>query len=455
MTKKPIQQQSVPVVANRRNRTHGVVLLLTLVIMVVLTMLVYTVTTQTTAQRYRSRYFMDYAKARYGCESGMKQALAYLPSGSFEPSYADRANEPDFSDLFCRTDNEVKLLIEECLEQYPDESWAQSFDGGIDGEALSSAPQDSGFGADDLVASSSLMDKIKGPYGEPWPIIMRYEFSEDFLGEGVRAIVEIEDENAKFPMTWLVMDDPNNKEALEVSFETFGEWMDLSSSEMDDIEAQMEDVIEIKAYQTEFEEEEKSSTASSNSKASTARRRLASRRGKDKTTDTQTKKLTEADYKQRRDRDYANLFNSNLLDLERLAQPTYESGSRRESALKYMGRWGHNKVNINSAPQQVLEAALVFGGDAVPVAAEIIRQRQEEPFQSMDDLTDRLSDYADHLKMCEDFITTESTTFTVRVTAYSGMARVSSIAAIVKSSGTSGTNVQTSQKLKTLAIISE
>jgi type II secretory pathway component PulK len=128
--------------------------------------------------------------------------------------------------------------------------------------------------------------------------------------------------------------------------------------------------------------------------------------------------------------DFAKLFNSSLVDTETLAKPTIASDDRKESALKYIGLWGSNKVNINSAPRQVLEAAFVFGGDAQEIAQEIIERRRIEPFEDVNDLKRSLFRYSDSIEKCKDFVVAHSDFFTIRVTAVSGVARASAVVAI-------------------------
>ncbi|MHC4175201.1 MAG: hypothetical protein ACYST5_20005, partial [Planctomycetota bacterium] len=53
-------------------------LLITLVILVVLSTLGYTLSSRVAAQRHRDQYIVDYSKARYGCDSAVKYALATL-----------------------------------------------------------------------------------------------------------------------------------------------------------------------------------------------------------------------------------------------------------------------------------------------------------------------------------------------------------------------------------------
>ncbi len=137
--------------------------------------------------------------------------------------------------------------------------------------------------------------------------------------------------------------------------------------------------------------------------------------------------------------DFARLFHSSLIDTDVLARPTIVSESRKESALKYMGMWGSNRVNINTAPRQVLEAAFTFGGDYREIAEEIIKRRQEKPFESIEELRKSLFKYSASIEKCQPYITTLSNFFTIRITATSGVAKASTVIALTKN----GKEVQT------------
>jgi type II secretory pathway component PulK len=97
-----------------------------------------------------------------------------------------------------------------------------------------------------------------------------------------------------------------------------------------------------------------------------------------------------------------------------------------------MGMWGSMKVNINTAPRHVLEAAFIFGGDEVPIAEEIIQRRRIEPFADIQELKTDLFRYSDSIGKCEKYITTVSRFFTIKVTAISGVAKASAVIAITK-----------------------
>jgi hypothetical protein len=129
---------------------------------------------------------------------------------------------------------------------------------------------------------------------------------------------------------------------------------------------------------------------------------------------------------------FAKLFHSSLVDTEWLARPTVESDIRKESVLKYMGTWASLKVNINTAPRHVLEAAFMWGGNADRIAEAIIQRRRIKPFEDMEELKRELFVYSSSIDKCEKYITMTSRIFTIRVTAVSGVAKASSVIAISK-----------------------
>jgi hypothetical protein len=90
----------------------------------------------------------------------------------------------------------------------------------------------------------------------------------------------------------------------------------------------------------------------------------------------------------RQNKEYAKLLHSSIINKDLLSRPSIASDTRQESALKYLGLWATRNVNINSAPRQVLEAALTFGSaaDAPKMAQEIIQRRQVKPVNDVNEL---------------------------------------------------------------------
>ena len=82
-----------------RRRRSGIVLVMTVIVLVVLVSILYRLGANLSQWKHRQQYVIDYQKARYGCESGLKYALAVIDE--IDPNtYVERPNEPDFSDLF-------------------------------------------------------------------------------------------------------------------------------------------------------------------------------------------------------------------------------------------------------------------------------------------------------------------------------------------------------------------
>ncbi len=400
----------------------GVVLLVTLVLLVVLATLGYTLSSRVAAQRHRNQYIIDYSRARYGCDSAVKYALATLEE--LDPQLVDRPNEPDFSDLFALDETGYQELLA---------PWGiQSQPTGLDGDNTFDDTGDNNdvndigrqkskkTGLSD--PNSSLL--IRGPYGPPWPFVT--EPAEFEIGS-TKVRIEIEDENAKYPLCWALLDDMALKREAEAGLETFCELMRLDATRIGSLKEQLKQVGEIRPFVTDFKPITK--TVKAPTQAPTG--------AKSGTTRTpppavQRKVIPVSEQILEQTTHFAKLFHSSLIDTEALARPTLVSKNRKESALKYMGLWGSQEVNINTAPRHVLEAAFVFGGNEVEIAEEIILRRREKTFENVGDLKSTLTRYSDSVGKCEKYITTTSKLFTIRITAVSGAAKASSVIAMTK-----------------------
>jgi len=402
---------------NSRDRS-GIVLLVTLVLLVVLSTLGYTLSTRVAAQRHRDQYIIDYSSARYGCDSAVKYALATLED--IDPELISRPNEPDFSDLFCISEAEYQ----EILEQWSIENQLTTFNGGksfndmIDITDVDDIGSDE-FGLGGFDSYGSLT--ISGPYGSPWPFVTE---PVEFEVGSAKVRIEIEDENAKYPLGWALLNDGKVKREAEAGFETFCEMTGLDAEKIDALKTELNEIGQIKMFAVKFKPKMRTirtpikTTTKTSSK--TPRTRVTR-----KTIQVNAQISEQVTH-------FAEIFHSSLIDTEALAEPTIVGPDRKESALKYMGMWGSMKVNVNTAPRHVLEAAFIFGGDEVKIAEEIIQQRRIEPFADIQDLKTELFRYSDSIGRCENYITTVSRFFTIRVTAVSGVAKASSVIAITK-----------------------
>jgi len=404
-----------------------------LILLTVLATLGYTLSSRIAAQRHRNQYIIDYSQARYSCDSAVKYALATLED--LEPALISRPNSPDFSDIYAMSEEDYQKLLEQlALEAgYLDDEEDESLDSYSDllENLEANDVGDSNYSDDNIDADPLDMVEIPGPYGPAWPFVT--EPTEFELGTA-KIKIEIEDENAKYPLGWALLSDPKIKREAQAGFETFCEWMAMTANDMALLEEQLAVVGEIRPFKVEFKpitRTERTTTPSpstkttSSSKSTTTRSRRPLTRVKRKT-------VSAAQQIAEQNGLYARLFHSSLLDTEALARPLVVSQNRKESVLKYLGAWASMKVNINTAPRHVLEAAFMFGGDADKIADEVIRQRRVKPFDSISELKETLYRYSDSIQKCEKFITVKSTFFTIRVRAVSGGAEASSIIAITK-----------------------
>ena len=447
------------------------ILMITLVILVILATLGYTLTARVAARRHRDQYVVDYSQARYACASALKYALA--TAGELQPQLISRPNEPDFSDVFAMSEVDYQKFMAQFAEQ------ARDSDTGPADEPAGDDPNDGTMRAtggkkktsddakksarsaknrsdakakvkrnaraaqrQDLTDINEVNDvndvsvttrEIPGPYGPAWPLVTAPVTCE--IGSA-KVKIEIEDENAKYPLNWALISDEKAKPLAETGFATFCEWMGYTPTEITDLQKDLGKIGELRTYQLEFKPLTKTATpeppAALRSRVSrgpgTTGSAAPARRTLTKTVASPAEQL------EQQNADFAKLFHSSLVNMDLLSRPSIASDTRNESAAKYLGLWVVKQVNVNSAPRHVLEAALTFGSakDAPQIADEIIRQRQTKPFATIDELKKGLFRYSDSIDKCKDFLTMSSSVFTIRVTAISGVARATAVVAVSK-----------------------
>ncbi|MBN1457404.1 MAG: general secretion pathway protein GspK [Sedimentisphaerales bacterium] len=418
-------------------------LVMALIVLVILASIVYALSARIATASHRRQYFIDYQKARYAADSAMKYALISFKKTN--PKIIDRSNSPDFSDLFTLSRLEYRQLLEEWAQQQYEKALLEQLENGEQTEktneiesSLSSLfgllgldpnspddPFELSEEEDDLYVDPNDLE-IPGPYGPKWPLITEpIEFNID----QTKITIEFEDENAKMPLTWAITSDKEVNRQAQAALQTFSEWMQMDESQIAELALQLDDIGEIKQFKLDPKDivETKTTTRSA------AARRTASRRTRTATTaKTTTTKKTLVRTAIHHTTDFAKLFHSSILNLNTLALPITDTGKRYEAPIKYLALWGSQRVNINTAPRHVLEAAFTFGGDAEEIANEIITLRKEKPIKDINDLKSRLYAYNDSIEKTKNYITTSSTFFSIKVTAQSGRAKTAAIATVVK-----------------------
>ena len=267
---------------------------------------------------------------------------------------------------------------------------------------------------------------VPGPYGPEWPHVcdpIKFDIGE------TNVTIEITDENAKMPLTWAIATDAQVRRLAENALETFCAWMQMDPFETRMLSEQLEDIEGIKRFTID----QKPITTRQTTRAQPKRSTRRSSRGSSRTATRKTVRPAVA-----HTTDFAKLLHGSAIDLHTLSRPLPDTGDRYESPLKYLALWGSQRVNINTAPRHVLEAAFTFGGDAEDIAEEIIQRRHAKPFKDIKELQKSLYRYSESIKKSRNYIMTASTFFAIKVTAAHGRAKTSAVATVIKQ----GKNVQ-------------
>lgn len=418
------------------------ILLITLVILVILSTLGYTLSVRVAARRHRDQYLIDCCVAQNACVSGVKYALASMDGLDF--ALISRPNEPDFSDVFALSEPEYQKLLAQ-MELYLAQSRLTDSGGEADPNADGGTTEKvaaSGKGktrlndVNDADPNETLLAggqkvEIRGPYGFRWPLVT--EPVEFEIGTA-RVTVEIEDENAKYPLGWMLLADDKQRETAGIGWMTFCEWMGYASEEIEALSQDLAEIARAKPFKTEFKDEnvETPLAATPRTRITRSTPKATSAAAARRTTGKKT--VSVAEQIQQQDREFATLLHSSLLNTALLSRPSIASDSRQESAMKYLGLWSARHVNINTAPRNVLEAAVSFGSviHAPKIAETIIQQRKIKPVEDVNEIKQAMLGYSDSIEKCRDYLTTASTVFTIRVTAVSGAAKATAVAAVSK-----------------------
>lgn len=441
------------------HRPAGFALLLAMIVLVVLASVAAGLSIQLTMAKRRQQYMVEYSRARYGLDSAMKYILSVLPTKSFKVEA--RPDVPDFSDLFWMTDAEYGMFIDSWAVTATDEQIEAVLKKDVQPDAQESgdeglvswlnslfgdAAQDPNAASDPnagIVIDPNQID-VPGPYGVPWP----YVTEPIKLKIGTSEItITIEDENAKMPLSWMVTNFAKVNKQAEYSLETFGQWMQMTGAEIEELKTDLEAIHEQKMFKVNpnpiilkpAPAAGAAQTPGQPGQFAGSRRTYTRNRPGQQPQQPQPNPAAQAGANERpasaHTTDFAKLFHSSLLNQEVLGRLLPDTGLRTESPLKYLSLWGAQRININTAPRHVLEAAFMLAGDsftAPELAQKVIEIRKEKPFAKIDELKDAGMMDTDSFNLVKDYVTVTSSFFKVRVTSHSGNASASAVATVIK-----------------------
>src|SRR3989339_770907 len=239
----------------------GVVLIITLVLLVILAMLGYTVSIKVAARKHRDNYIIDYAKARYACDSGVKYAITQTEL--LKATLIERPNEPDFSDVFAMTEEQYQQYLDYWAQSlaeleeknYTDSNIPQDFNMPMPGldllglEDFNDSNDANQLYGDYYTAQQEELN-IRGPYGPQWPYVT--EPIEFEIGSA-KVKIEIEDENAKYPLCWAMLTQPEYEREAAASFNLFCQWMGVDISYANAILDQLNGINAIKTFSMDMQ----------------------------------------------------------------------------------------------------------------------------------------------------------------------------------------------------------
>ncbi|HML74123.1 MAG TPA: type II secretion system protein GspK [Anaerohalosphaeraceae bacterium] len=435
----------------------GIALAITLVVLVVLSVTTTILAVRVAQVRQRQRYIMDYQKARYGLDSAMKYILAVMPEKTI--ALADREDAPDFSDLFWLTReqylNYISAWIEttepEQLEKYLKPAEETEEEISEDAASLFAKLIAKMMGKDEQTDPNSLNHDesaeevtyvdpeqivVPGPYGPPWPNVI--EPIELNIGDS-RITITIEDENAKMPLSWAVTSNINVNKQARAAMLNFSELMMMDEQTVENLFTELNELGKRKLFQlnptavmltVQTAQPQQGQTQAQTRQFTTSRtqRRTATQPAVQPPQQTQQQARPAVGHAA----DFAKLFHSSLLDLETLSVPLPDKAFDDESPMKYLALWGSQRINVNTAPRQVLEAAFTFGGSPEEIAEKIIRLRREKPFKTIADLRDQMFGDLNAIDRAAPYIDVKSNFFSIRITSRCGSARTSAVAAVIK-----------------------
>lgn len=447
-------------------RRSGVALVIAVVVLVVLSSLLAALAVRITMVKRRQAYIVEYQRARYALDSAMKYALAVMPTRNF--TLASRADMPDFSDLFVMDDGQYRAFLEAWAMNASDEqiekvlketaapaatqvpqlstaellNWLANMLGESYNEPNEPQAADTPTAGSEPNEWQTIVEidpndvEVPGPYGPPWPYVIKP--IELQIGTA-NVTITVEDENAKMPLSWAVTNRQAVNKQAEAALTIFCDWMGIQKSQRESLLDQLEKIYDRKA----FELNPSPILLPPQPRAAAAQTRQAGRITTTRTTAAQQRQAQQQQQQQAAQTqqrpavahatDFAKLFHSSLLDREPLALPVTHTALPGQSPLKYLALWGSQRINVNTAPRHVLEAALSFGtGDPKDLAERIIQKRHQEPIKTIDELKDAF--YGDSLaiEQAKDYLTTTSSFFLIRVVSQSGNARASATATVIK-----------------------
>jgi len=364
------------------SRAGGLVLLMTLVVLVILASVIVQFQADTNLLVRASRYRQEKVQCTYAAESGMIIG-SHLIQEVFK--------KPVTTSLAAEGTGEVTNL-----NPYGDPNDPNAF----------SDPNDPNSGSMQLTAA------------DPESPFLVYKKTIE-VGEATVEI-EIHDENAKWPMLWVLtspFENDRDGKLTRANLKLLGDWLGAEGEVMQEAaELTRELGKKIKIPTSDITV---ATTKSRSSDGKTTAKSSRSRRTVQKKRIGYQKRLAERDSRYLAMGQFASQWQDAILHTAEYEVLKKEM-RQEEPVLEYLGIWGNTKVNVNNASAEVLQAALEPVGITADVAQAIVEQRKTKPIGTITALNDLLPSDNQLREALGSLADVKSDTFSIHVTARLG-----------------------------------
>jgi type II secretory pathway component PulK len=371
------------------SKKHGITLLITLVALLVLATLIVQFELDTHLQIRSSSYRREKLQCLYAAESGMIIGSHLIKEVFKKPVTTSMSSESS------ALQNDLSALGDPNDPNDPN-NWDVSFE----------------------------------PIDENSPFLVYSKTIE--VGEATVEI-EIHDENAKWPMLWVMASPFENDRSSRVTrerLEKLGSWLETDSEVRQDVSALTQELgRKVKVPTSDVTVSLKKEEAQTKS----------ARRGRTRTVQRKRigykKRLAERDTRYQAMGQFAREWQEKIR-----FDPDYEILKKdmwtEDSFLEYLGIWGNSTINVNMASAEVLQAAFEPMGITAAIANQIVEQRKSQAFSNTSGLNSFLPSDNNLRQAFEVLAVTKSDTYSIHVTARLGRTHKTLIAgAFVDSRG--------------------
>jgi len=387
-------------IKEKKSNKRGFVLLLTLMVLIILATLIVQFQADTALHVRASGFRLEKIQCKYAAESGLMVASHLI------------------NDIM--TTQRKRPTTKQPAEPEP-EPKQEPTDGSVDPNSI--------IDPDGITDPNAMLEKLLDVAAEPLAFLLDRQTVE--IGPATVEI-EIQDENSKLPVLWALKSPyKSGKDKDKKLIQNLAELLDIPVSTMDFAESKAMEIagkldipdaeITVRSiYRTRNRRRDKKT-----GKVVTAKKRPSSQKiWRASRKPFRQKELSEL-REQRRETMalFGKQWNKTLeqdRDGELLTEPLID---RAGSFSDYLGVWGHDKININTAPAEVLEAAFKTMGMTSEMAQAIVDYRQRKLFANTSELQKATKINTNMYRALRIIVTTRSDTFTIKIKAKYGRAK--------------------------------